>query len=113
MKGGLARFAGRKALVFMDVEGAEEHLLNPEAFPALRSFHVIVECHYFPGPNIGPGEAADLLGRRGGSLSGRVVGGRDRPLGVSATSPPALPPIRLAPEEDVLVHGALRWVGPD
>jgi hypothetical protein len=40
-----ASFAGRKVLVFCDIEGAECALLDPVSFPALRSFFIVVECH--------------------------------------------------------------------
>ena len=39
------RFAGRRALVMMDVEGAELDLLDPSRAPALRGMSVIVETH--------------------------------------------------------------------
>jgi hypothetical protein len=40
-----ARFADRKTLVLVDIEGGEEALLDPVAFPALRQLTLIVECH--------------------------------------------------------------------
>jgi hypothetical protein len=40
-----ARFAGRNTLVLVDIEGGEEALLDPIAFPALRHMTLIVECH--------------------------------------------------------------------
>ena len=40
-----ARFADRKTLVLVDIEGGEEALLDPVAFPALRHLTLIVECH--------------------------------------------------------------------
>jgi hypothetical protein len=39
------RFAALDTLVMVDVEGAEEALLDPEAFPALRRMTMVVECH--------------------------------------------------------------------
>lgn len=44
-------FAGRKALVIMDVEGAETELLRPDLAPALAGMRLIVETHdvYAPG----------------------------------------------------------------
>jgi hypothetical protein len=39
------RFAGRKTLVFCDIEGGEGDLLDPILFPSLRSYFIIVECH--------------------------------------------------------------------
>lgn len=38
-------FAQGRTLVLLDAEGAEEHLLDPEAFPGLRRLSVLVECH--------------------------------------------------------------------
>jgi hypothetical protein len=38
-------FVGRRALVFVDVEGAEDDLLRPDLYRALRSLTVLVECH--------------------------------------------------------------------
>jgi hypothetical protein len=40
-----ARFADLKTLVLVDIEGGEEALLDPMAFPALRRMTLIVECH--------------------------------------------------------------------
>ena len=40
-----ARFAGMDTLVLVDIEGGEEALLDPTAFPALRQMTLIVECH--------------------------------------------------------------------
>jgi hypothetical protein len=40
-----ARYAGRRALVFCDIEGAEFELLDPEAQPALRDMDLVVEIH--------------------------------------------------------------------
>lgn len=40
-----ARFAGRRVLVFMDAEGAEDDLLDPDAYPWLKGMSVIVETH--------------------------------------------------------------------
>lgn len=44
-------FAGRRALVIMDAEGAEDKLLQPERAPALAQMRLIVETHeaYRPG----------------------------------------------------------------
>jgi hypothetical protein len=44
-----ARFAGPKTLIFMDIEGGEATLLDPEKWPALRELKVVVETH--PGPS--------------------------------------------------------------
>jgi hypothetical protein len=38
-------FVGRRALIFVDAEGAEDDLLRPDLYPALRSLTVLVECH--------------------------------------------------------------------
>ena len=40
-----ARYAGRKALVLCDTEGAEKDLLDPERAPALTGMDIIVESH--------------------------------------------------------------------
>ncbi len=40
-----ARFQGRRALVFCDIEGAEVDLLDPSLAPALRGMDLIVETH--------------------------------------------------------------------
>jgi hypothetical protein len=40
-----AKYADKKTLVVMDIEGAEKTLLNPEKYPALRNMDVIVELH--------------------------------------------------------------------
>ncbi|MDD3028725.1 MAG: class I SAM-dependent methyltransferase [Alphaproteobacteria bacterium] len=45
-------YANEKTLVFMDIEGAEEELLNPEAFPALKKMDVVVELHDVMRPGI-------------------------------------------------------------
>ena len=39
------RFAGRRALVMVDTEGAELAILDPERGPALRDMWIIVETH--------------------------------------------------------------------
>jgi len=51
-------FAGARALVFMDVEGAEAQLLDPDRAPALRELKIIVETH--PGP----GDLCDRIAGR-------------------------------------------------
>ncbi|MFA6279714.1 MAG: hypothetical protein WC612_02845 [Bdellovibrionales bacterium] len=40
-----SQFAGEETLVFMDIDGAEQDLLDPERFPALKKMDVIVELH--------------------------------------------------------------------
>jgi hypothetical protein len=42
-----AAFTGRRVLVVCDVEGFEEELLDPERYPALAGFDVVVELHPF------------------------------------------------------------------
>lgn len=39
------RFAGENTLVLMDIEGAEDELLDPKKSPALQNMDVIVEMH--------------------------------------------------------------------
>ncbi|WP_009633954.1 hypothetical protein [Synechocystis sp. PCC 7509] len=39
------RGAKSPSLVIMDIEGGEEHLLNPEIIPELASSHILVELH--------------------------------------------------------------------
>lgn len=39
------RFAGRRALVMVDTEGAELDILQPDLAPALAGFNIIVETH--------------------------------------------------------------------
>ena len=34
-----------KTLLFIDIEGAEEELLRPDLYPALRRLKILVECH--------------------------------------------------------------------
>lgn len=38
-------FEDRRALVFLDAEGAEDELLRPDLFPSLTRLSVLVECH--------------------------------------------------------------------
>jgi hypothetical protein len=40
-----AKYGDKKTLAIVDIEGAEKELLNPEAYPALKSMDVIVELH--------------------------------------------------------------------
>jgi precorrin-6B methylase 2 len=42
---GFEAFAGRRALVIVDIEGAEVDVLRPDLSPALRGMHLIVETH--------------------------------------------------------------------
>ncbi|MCA3420860.1 MAG: hypothetical protein INF34_01265 [Roseomonas sp.] len=46
--GDFERFAALDTLVMVDIEGAEEALLDPEAFHALRQMTIVVECHGGP-----------------------------------------------------------------
>jgi len=48
---GLAEFEGRRCLLLMDVEGAEDDLLRPDLSPAMAGVKIIVETHdiYRPG----------------------------------------------------------------
>lgn len=48
---GFQTFAGRKALVMVDAEGAEVDILQPALSPALAGMHVIVETHDLYRPN--------------------------------------------------------------
>lgn len=64
-----AAFLGRKVLVLMDVEGAEDDLLRPDLWPALRGMNLIVETHnmYRPGVTLrlmerfGPSHDIELI----------------------------------------------------
>lgn len=47
-----AKYENEKVLVFCDIEGAEEELLNPELAPALRKLDIIVESHECLRPGI-------------------------------------------------------------
>jgi len=40
-----ARYGHERVLVFCDIEGAEDELLNPEKAPSLRKLDIIVESH--------------------------------------------------------------------
>ncbi len=42
------QFAGRRVVVFCDIEGGELELLDPERAPALREFDILVEMHDTP-----------------------------------------------------------------
>jgi SAM-dependent methyltransferase len=48
----LQRFADRRCLVIMDVEGAEEDLLRPDLAPALAGMSLIVETHDLIRPGV-------------------------------------------------------------
>jgi hypothetical protein len=47
-----ARYEGKKTLAFVDIEGEEINLLDPERYPALRKIDVIVELHNVVNPNM-------------------------------------------------------------
>lgn len=47
---GFADFTPGKTLVFMDIEGGEKVLLDPVAYPALKTLHILVETHPFGVP---------------------------------------------------------------
>ena len=47
-----AKFENEAALVFCDIEGAEEELLDPDIAPALRKLDIIVESHECLRPGI-------------------------------------------------------------
>ena len=55
-----ARYADRRTLVFMDIEGAEVDLLDPQRYPALRQMDIIVELHALLDPNL-PGAIVKRL----------------------------------------------------
>lgn len=40
-----ATYVDRRALVFLDAEGAEDDLLRPDLYPALSRLSILVECH--------------------------------------------------------------------
>ena len=40
-----AAFAGRRTLVVVDIEGAEDALLRPDLYPTLKRMTILVECH--------------------------------------------------------------------
>lgn len=46
------KFADEETLVFMDIEGGEQELLNPQKYPALQKMDIIVELHDCITPNL-------------------------------------------------------------
>ena len=58
-----AGFVGKRALVIVDIEGAETDLLDPERWPALKALQIIVETH----PQASPGVTQELIRRFSGS----------------------------------------------
>lgn len=65
-----ARFAETDTLLVLDIEGGEDALLDPAAFPALRAMTVLVECHQAPGIDM----AARIAARFAGSHRVRRIG---------------------------------------
>ena len=65
--------AGR-TLVFMDCDGPEFDLLDPQLAPALRQADIVVECHDYLNPKITP----TLLQRFGGSHEIEKISSRRR-----------------------------------
>jgi hypothetical protein len=51
---------GQHALVIVDVEGAEGHLLDPDNIPGLGNAHIIVEIHDFVDDRLGQTVASQL-----------------------------------------------------
>lgn len=45
-------YQSQKTLIFMDAEGAEDGLLNPELFPSLKNLSILVECHDMMKPGL-------------------------------------------------------------
>jgi hypothetical protein len=69
----LTREAGRP-LVWMDVDGAEMELLDPELVPGLRRAEIVVELHEFLAPN-----AREILAARFAPTHGsQLVASEDR-----------------------------------
>lgn len=71
-----AAHAGKRVLVFCDIEGAEKDLLDPAAYPALKRMDVLAECHdcFTPGLSVeiaGRFEATHAIERidRGGAAA--------------------------------------------
>lgn len=77
--GDFERFAGRRTLGVVDIEGAEDALMRPDLFPALRGLTLLVECHDV----VRPGLCEDIAGRFRASHDVRRI---DEQL-----VPPALP----------------------
>ncbi len=65
-----AAFADRKVLVLMDAEGAEDDLLKPDDWPALKRMSLVVETHNM----YRPGVTARLIERFGASHDIEVIG---------------------------------------
>ena len=54
-----ATFTTGRSLIFIDAEGAEDALIDPELYPALKQLHMIVETH----PGARPGVTERLQNR--------------------------------------------------
>lgn len=50
----LEKLITKRTLVFMDIDGPEYEILNPDLAPALRQADIIVECHDYLNPKITP-----------------------------------------------------------
>jgi hypothetical protein len=71
-------YAGKRVLVFCDIEGAEVELLDPARFPALRGMDIIAELHDTP-----QGKTWNAIPARfSGTHRVTVATGRDRRLAV-------------------------------
>lgn len=75
---GFQAFAGRRALVLMDVEGAEDELLDPAASPALAQMPVIVEAHEVYRPGVAERLTARFAATH--EVARLDLGGRPQPL---------------------------------
>lgn len=67
-------FAAEKTLVFCDIEGAEDALLDPSKYPGLLNVSVVVECH----DGLNPGVSKRLRQRFGASHQIDLVSNRSR-----------------------------------
>lgn len=70
----LANRKGERIWVFMDIEGGERRLLDPESVPGLVDSTVVVETHEFAEP----GETEELLARFARSHRIRRIPARER-----------------------------------
>jgi hypothetical protein len=61
---------GRKALIFCDIEGSEDELLDPGKIPMLRNIDMMIESHDF----IVPGMINKLIERFQGTHHVEIVG---------------------------------------
>ena len=67
-------FAAQKTLVFCDIEGAEDALLDPSKYPGLLKVSAVVECH----DGLKPGVSERLCRRFSASHQIDIVSNRDR-----------------------------------